>query len=487
MADADTQTFDERAGTMFDNPSPAGLPEWMQGATAAPPSLSDTPAGSEGGGGGGGSNLLTDPVLQSLQHAGEGLMQGERANTAKMVGQLDASAKDINSVPVPQLGKSPEAPKAQLGQGVMEYMQFATVLASLAGGLARNNASVALTAFAGAVKGFTEGKKEVFQSKIEEWKAASEQMKSDNQAKLDQYELILKNKKMSMDMKLASMKLVATQYSDEITYNLAEQKNYTQLAMLNEREKQMQHNMANADERLRQGATNIQMKVQQQEDLVNNANAEADMVESGLAPPTPANLGKYRANQYVMKKLNSDKFDLSKAQLEWAAATKQIQSLYGPQLTRFKATATSVVNTIDEVKALSEQLKQSGVPLINKAQLASVMQAKGNSPEGQLATRYLTAVNTLKEEFATLAQGGYAPTESVWALTNQQIDQNYGVNQMNASLSEIQRLVRYRMSAFEQLDPLHKQIGGSSGSEAAPAAPAAGGSGVDDAMKRLGL
>ena len=78
--------------------------------------------------------------------------------------------------------------------------------------------------------------------------------------------------------------------------------------------------------------------------------------------------------------------------------------------------------------------------------------ATNQAPEGQLVARYIGAVNTLKEEFSNLAQGGYAPTEATWKLANDQINGDYGVKQLGASLDEIQRLVPgYQVSRLELL------------------------------------
>jgi hypothetical protein len=96
----------------------------------------------------------------------------------------------------------------------------------------------------------------------------------------------------------------------------------------------------------------------------------------------------------------------------------------------------------------------SGVPALNKLELAAHIKANGNSVNGQLATRYLTAVNTLIEEYANLANGGYAPTEPAWNLANEQVNGNYGVKQLGASLDEIQRLIRYRVSAVPGLSTM---------------------------------
>jgi hypothetical protein len=149
--------------------------------------------------------------------------------------------------------------------------------------------------------------------------------------------------------------------------------------------------------------------------------------------------------------LEEDKFNLSKATIEWNRAQKQIQALNGPQMTRFVGLATSVTNTIDEVKDLAEQMKLSGVPIFNRGELASYIQLNGNSTNGQLAARYIGAVGTLKEEFANLANGGYAPTEPAWALANGQINGDYGVKELGASLDEVQRLIKYRINAIPNL------------------------------------
>jgi hypothetical protein len=466
----DTQSFDERAGEMFAGADPSGAsstmpssgPSWMSALAAAPPpSLQEK----DDQGDQGGQPAKLDPAYQDMidrldkaNAQGESLMAGQRETNAKMISELEAGRKDLTSTPQPQLERQPKEPSSQqLGQGMMEFMQVATVLGAMAGGLARGNTTVALTAFAGAVKGFSEGNKQQFDANVETWKAASQRVKDDNQAKLDQYNMVWNNKKLSMDMKLAQIKIIAQQYKDEITYNLAEQKQYLPLAMALQRQQMEQLKF---DKSMTQLGLQVQRAQDAHEEHVNLQDAGTDIaagIEDGRIPPDQQ--GSYRTKNYTLMKLAKDKFNLQKAALEYKAATKQIQSIYSPQLTRFNATADSVVNTIDEVKALAAEMKNSGVPLANKAKLTEMMQTEGNSPRGQLATRYITAVNTLKEEFATLAQGGYAPTESVWTLTNAQINGDYGVQQMTASLSEIQRLIRYRMQAFEKLDPLHRQIG----------------------------
>ena len=178
----------------------------------------------------------------------------------------------------------------------------------------------------------------------------------------------------------------------------------------------------------------------------------ADAIASGEQPPMLTALRDMTGP--VRAALQEKGFDLSKAQIEWQRAQKQIASLNGPQMTRFVGLADSVNKTIDEVRDLSEELQNSGVPAFNRFKMEAYMKSRGNTPEGQLVAKYIGAVNTLKEEFANLAQGGYAPTEAVWKLANEQVNGDYGVKQLSASLDEIQRLIRYRVNAIPNLTTL---------------------------------
>jgi hypothetical protein len=149
-------------------------------------------------------------------------------------------------------------------------------------------------------------------------------------------------------------------------------------------------------------------------------------------------------------------FDLAKAQLERKQAEAEMKSLNSQRMQQFAGVARDIDRQGDEVKLLAKQMDLGGIGILNTAQLTSYIKAQGNSENGKLATRYISAVNTLKEMFANFAPGGYAPTESVWHLANQQINDSYGAQQMATGVEELQRAVRYRLKAiagFEQLGP----------------------------------
>lgn len=190
----------------------------------------------------------------------------------------------------------------------------------------------------------------------------------------------------------------------------------------------------------------------------------AEQVVDGNLPPSMLSR---RAEDYnatladagkIYEERTGHKLNIGKLQLDYEAAKKFVATMNGSQMTRYRGLADSVVNTINEVQQLGDALQQSGVQKWNSVTRATIRQVYGNTPESELANRYVGAVNTLKEEFANLANGGFAPTDAAWKLANDQINGDFGFKDMRASLTEVQRLINYRTQAFGDLKPM--QMGG---------------------------
>lgn len=234
-----------------------------------------------------------------------------------------------------------------------------------------------------------------------------------------------------------------------------------QTQMLNYREQQLfekqlefDRRAGQGDRKLDQGDTRIgqtDTKIAQSADKTKQGEDDTAQIVKGIASgeQPPVLTGLYGKGAAVRAGLEKTGFDLGKAQLEWQAAQRQTASLNGSQMTRFTTLASTVDNTIGRVKDLSEQMRLKGIPLLNQVELQAYIQAQGDTPNSKLAVQYMTAVNGLKEEFANLANGGYAPTGPAWKLANQQIDGNYSVGKLSASLDEVQRLIRYRLQAIQ--------------------------------------
>ena len=190
-----------------------------------------------------------------------------------------------------------------------------------------------------------------------------------------------------------------------------------------------------------------------------DALAESDIIqdqktgiEKGLIPP-PTRSGGYGKYPAALKgALAKDKFDLTKATLQYDAADKQVKAI-GPQMLKYRGLAQSVVNTIDHVTQAAKELKQGGVPIVNYAKLTAYINAQGNSEMGKKASKYLADIGVVKEEVANLAAGGYAPTDAAWTLANTLVNGDYGSDQLISTLGEVQTLINFRSTALEQQYP----------------------------------
>ena len=173
----------------------------------------------------------------------------------------------------------------------------------------------------------------------------------------------------------------------------------------------------------------------------------ADAVESGRQDPHMTGMSRSIRPQLnaELEKRNVNVMDLT---LQAERARKDMLSLNSSQMLNYHGQFDSFLNTSQYIRDLADQMKQSGIPAMNAVRLGAYIQTQGNSPLGQLATKYQTAVQGLTTEAAQLEQGGYAPHEAAWDLAKRQIQASYGDRQMDASLGTLERLVRYRRDAI---------------------------------------
>ena len=135
----------------------------------------------------------------------------------------------------PKLEKQPDAPKQNLSEGAAEWMQAATVISAIAGAFTRRSATNALTAFAGAVNGFKQGKLDVYEQNYKTWQAESKKISENNSLVMQQYQATLNERKMDIDQKMAQIQLISARYHDPIMAQAAAAKNYTAVAQILER------------------------------------------------------------------------------------------------------------------------------------------------------------------------------------------------------------------------------------------------------------
>jgi hypothetical protein len=336
---------------------------------------SQTVAGTAGGTGAAApaQDPRNDPRLVKLQEEGINLRQDAVENAKRMVSSMEQDRQ--NRPPPPQLQSVPKAPEAKLGEGAREWMMVASLLGALAGTRARGSTTAALNAFSGAIQGFHDGKLEQFKTQSQEWKQASDQVISDNQEKLQQYRALLEDNKMNLDQKMEEYKIVASIYGDQISYNLADQRNYTLLGQAYQKDVNNTLRMEKATADL----TKTQLQIEKMTDDAKDAKEARNdkmldfyadqMNKTGKMPSVGygKNAGQIRAAiaqraQERAEAKGQSGADVAEGQIGYKAETAGATT----QARRAQTLATNVENATNEVAQLIPQAMATSAKLPRK-------------------------------------------------------------------------------------------------------------------------
>lgn len=167
-------------------------------------------------------------MWKDVQARADATEQGRRAEMDPAV----AAVRQTNQKPLPkapQLQQVPSAPKANFGEDMMGFMQSAMILGAIGGVLGRKHVTNALQAFSSSIEGFKEGKLTEAKTKMDEWKAETDKVITNNKAMIDQYNAVLKSRQLDLDQKMNEVSLLATQWHDRAAYDAASAKNVTEL------------------------------------------------------------------------------------------------------------------------------------------------------------------------------------------------------------------------------------------------------------------
>ena len=389
---------------------------------------------------------------------------------------------------------SPKAPQLQKQGGfqspgteaMWNWAMAASALAAIGGAFARVPATTALEGIAGMNKGLAEGNIENYNRSYKQWEANAKAVKENNETKMQEYKMVMESNKHDMDQKLAMIELVSNKYRDELAGQAARQKNFTRLAEIMEKGDETQNRFNVEMERVKKSNDDMHRRAMQkgskewfdwyktltpeeqkeyQTSMQTGAAGRAeqaaeqkrerakdimDAVVEGKQKPVFT--GMYGDTPYIRQEAANRGVNLADMEQEWNRANLEIKTMNSSQQKRFRDGMRSVVNTMNDALELGEQLQLSGVRPLNKAKLIWLTQYRANTPEGELASAYLSAVTAIKDEFVTAINGGYAPTEAAWTQANKQIDEEFGIGQLNASLTELRRVLNFRLQAASEYD-----------------------------------
>jgi hypothetical protein len=366
-------------------------------------------------------------LVEKFKHE-QGLAEGKQADIEKAQAaqrkELAPKYAELSSLmnrpkpERPQYGKAPPPPENPfIKGGGMEYMGIMSVFAGLAGALGRSNATATMAAFGGAMKGYAEGNEQVFQQQTEEWKMANQKMLEDNQAKMDAYKEILEDQRMDVTQKSNEIKLIASQYGDEITYNMqnmnAHEKfgqTYEHMFQVNEQMKQRSENQA-----VHLEIEQHRLQAMKDQENANYDDAAERFVVQGDQGARQQVIGRGGASvvrwneavQKVQKKFGISNDEMVANQLGFAARKKEAVTV-AAQAGKITYAANEVGRLLPIVQQLSRESKGDGIAVWVEAQ------NKWNVQSGDAAfQKMVTVMNGMISSMALLtARGGQATDDS---------------------------------------------------------------------------
>ncbi len=180
--------------------------------------------------------------------------------------------------------------------------------------------------------------------------------------------------------------------------------------------------------------------------------SDADILAQSIVDGTmsPSMLTKrtkdYNAILAKVKKIDP-KFDLSGAQINYQAESKFAQSMNSTQMISFFNNSTAVLNSLNELKAVSDELKRSGIRTFNKAKIFALAET-GNTA----ALKFKTVHTVLQEELAKVFMGNASPTDESLKLAAKALDQFGSHEQLMGQVEEVNRLISYRRNVYTQAE-----------------------------------
>lgn len=145
--------------------------------------------------------------------------------------------------------------------------------------------------------------------------------------------------------------------------------------------------------------------------------------------------------------------NLNKMAGEYNAVQKFIGTANSATQTRLRQAIVSTNDAIDNLKQISSEFQRFSWTPANKVEL---MAALSGTDQGKrdIATRYMTQLNVIKDELGQVFMGGNSPTDRSIGLAEGILNKNYGVKQLEAALSELRNNLGYRMNAIDNSGPV---------------------------------
>lgn len=197
-----------------------------------------------------------DPSLVKLAGQMEGVQSDEASARSQEQAQMLKPQSALSAIESqhPQMGatqKTPPAPDAkEYHKHAIAFASAMAILGAVAGRFTRMPGATALSAFAGAINGWQEGNQQAYADATKKFEADSKTALENNKLVQEKYKAALEDRKINIDEQMSQIQLIATQYHDQIMYDMASSKNYTGVAQVYQKSQEAQEKATNARQAL---------------------------------------------------------------------------------------------------------------------------------------------------------------------------------------------------------------------------------------------
>ena len=168
---------------------------------------------------------------------------------------------------------------------------------------------------------------------------------------------------------------------------------------------------------------------------------------------SPMLTGMYGAGPYVRQALAKKGVDLYALQNDFVANQAYFKNINSTQQIRLKQALTSVKSSVPELRRLNNEFKRSGWTPANAMELKLAM--TGTDPRKRdLATKFVTQINLMRDELAQGFMAGGQPTDKALDMSNEVIDKFYGAQQLSAGLDQLEINLAIREKAISEVTPM---------------------------------
>jgi hypothetical protein len=135
----------------------------------------------------------------------------------------------------------PSVNPQQYAQNALGFVGAMAALGALSNKFTRRGGTASLSAFAGAVKGWQQGNLEAYKTKMDEWRATTEQTLDNNQTYLNKYKAILGARNVGINDQIAALKVLSAEYQDTISFEALNADNYKLAATAHDKAQKAQN------------------------------------------------------------------------------------------------------------------------------------------------------------------------------------------------------------------------------------------------------